>query len=112
MTYRLGMIAAWLLCVVASLVALVWMLAAIVACSPRALSIAIGFDQVSNVTAGGDEDETFSSRCWRFRGDHPYRTLRWLIDGAFRLMGQKNHCRAACETEMAKASERLAELEL
>lgn len=59
---RLGLVALWLLCLAASVVASVWMLLAALAGSNRAWSLAIAHDQLANTAFGGDEDETISSR--------------------------------------------------
>lgn len=59
---RLGLVALWLLCLLASVVASVWMLLAALAGSSRAWSLAIAHDQLANTAFGGDEDETISSR--------------------------------------------------
>lgn len=85
----------WLLCLLAAIVSLAWQLVAIFGSPRRALRIAVGFDQTANAAFGGDEDETISSRCWRYREEQPYRTLRRLIDAAFGLAGEKNHCLSA-----------------
>lgn len=98
MRYRAGLLLIWLLCAVAALVAHVWMLAAICAGSRRAWKIGIGFDQLANTAFGGDEDETISSRCWRYRDEQPYKTLRWLLDAGF----GDGHCESAREAEMAR----------
>ena len=92
MKARLALIVLWLLCLLAAVVGLVWMAIAILPGSPRAWNIAIGFDQTANATAGGDPDETISARCWRYRTEQPYRTLRLLIDAAFGLIGDREHC--------------------
>lgn len=49
--------------------ALLWMLVAIIFApdGQRAWHIAIALDQLGNATAGGNEDETISSRAGRFR---------------------------------------------
>lgn len=59
---RLGLVALWLLCLAASVVASVWMLLAALAGSNRAWSLAIAHDQLANTAFGGNEDETISSR--------------------------------------------------
>lgn len=96
---RSSILLLWLVCQVASLIAAVWMLCAIIAGSPRAWRIAIGHDQLANATFGGDEDETISSRCWRYRADPGYarwvRIINWLA-------GDPDHCKAAFESEEAK----------
>ncbi|MBI5922549.1 MAG: hypothetical protein HY847_13020 [Betaproteobacteria bacterium] len=50
-------------------------------------------------TLGGDEDETISSRCWRYR-EEPYyaiwvKRINWLFD-------DPDHCRDAFENEKVK----------
>lgn|SRR5690554_2688923 len=66
----------------------------------RAWRLAVAFDQLGNTAAGGSEDETFSSRCWRNRHVARYAALVWLIDWIFlRLAGEVNHCRNAFEAE-------------
>lgn len=95
MKTRLALLVIWLLCALAAVVGLVWMLIATLAGSRRAWKIAIGFDQMGNVVAGGDEDETISARCWRLRDEQPYGTLYVLIDAAF----GDGHC---CESFYAE----------
>lgn len=107
MTRRLGLAAIWLLCLAAAMVSLVWMAAAIIAGSGRAWRLAVGFDQMANTAAGGDEDETISSRAWRYRAEQPYRALQAVVDWAAALAGEPDHCRAAYEMELAKARGRL-----
>lgn len=89
----------WFLCQAASLVAAAWMLCAIISGSPRAWRIALGNDQLANATFGGDEDESISSRCWRYRTDPSYaawvKRINWLFD-------DPNHCQNAFEDEEAK----------
>lgn len=91
----------WLLCLLAAVVSLAWQFVAIFG-SPRALDIAVGFDQMANATFGGDEDETISSRCWRYRDEQPYRALRKLVDTAFALAGESDHCENAFRSELSK----------
>lgn len=106
--YTAGMVAIWCLCLVAGLIALAWMAAGIVTRSPRAWRLAVSFDQLGNVVAGGDEDETISARCWRYRAEQPYKALRVAIDGCAALAGEVNHCESAYVTEMIKSQARLA----
>jgi hypothetical protein len=89
----------WLLCLLAAVVSLAWQFVAIFGSPRRALRIAIGFDQTANAAFGGDEDETISSRCWRYRAEQPYRTLQRGIDWLF---GDPEHCRKAFEEERRK----------
>lgn len=65
----------WLLCVAVAVVSLLWMPVAAAFGSRRARHIAVGYDQLGNAAAGGDEDEVFSARCWRCRDRAPYRWL-------------------------------------
>jgi hypothetical protein len=86
---RLGLLAIVLLCQLAHLVASLWMVAAIVAGSGRAWSIAIGYDQLANTATGGNVDETISSRANRARKEKRAwgcilcRLLDWI---------DKDHC--------------------
>ncbi len=89
----------WLLCLAAAIVSLAWQLVAIIGSPRRSLRIAVGFDQTANAAFGGDEDETISSRCWRYREEHPYKTLQRVIDWLF---GDPEHCRKAYEDERQK----------
>jgi len=102
MKTRLAMVLIWVLCALAAAVGLVWMALAILTGSPRALDIAVGFDQMANATFGGDEDETISSRCWRYRDEQPYRALRKLVDTAFALAGDSDHCEKSYRAEMER----------
>lgn len=92
----------WLLCLLAAVVSLAWQFVAIFGSPRRALRIAIGFDQTANAAFGGDEDETISSRCWRYRDEQPYRALRKLVDTAFALAGDSDHCENAFRSELSK----------
>ncbi len=100
---RLALALLWLLCALCALIALVWMACAIVAGSQRARHIALGFDRLGNATAGGDDGEYISSRCWRYRVEQPYRVLRALIDWVFSLGGESGHCLASYEGEQRRA---------
>jgi hypothetical protein len=62
---RLILLAFWLLCQFAHLVASAWMLAAILGGSRRALDIALAYDRVANVATGGNGLETISRRAAR-----------------------------------------------
>lgn len=110
MKSRLALAILWPLCLLAAVVGLAWMLAAMLTNSQRAWAIAVGFDQVGNATTGGDPDETISSRCWRYRTEQPYRALRGLIDFAFGLAGDREHCKRAFIKEHADAIRRAAPL--
>lgn len=86
---RAGMLAIWLICQLAHLLASAWMLLAILWGSDRAWTIAIGYDQLANATTGGSEDETISSRANRMRKEGRLwgcvlcRVLDWI---------DPNHC--------------------
>lgn len=59
----------------------------------RAWKIAVSEDQLFNVSMGGHEDETFSSRCYRDRHKPKYKMLKGVLDWAFfNLTGEENHC--------------------
>jgi len=96
----------WLLCAFAGIASLFLMLAsAIFGTGHKAWRMAVSFDQLCNTATGGDEDETMSSRCWRYRDRQPYGTLRRWIDEAFLwLAGEQDHCRSAFEAERLKRS--------
>lgn len=82
----------WQVCVIAGVVALLWMFLAGLAGSGRAWRIAVGFDQVANAAFGGDEDETISARCWRNRAEPHYSALVQLIN---MLFNDRGHCESA-----------------
>jgi len=65
--HRLSMLAIWLLCQIAAVIASVWMLAAALAGSRRAWTLAVAHDQLANAAFGGHEDETLSSRAGKPR---------------------------------------------
>lgn len=79
----------WQVCVIAGVVALLWMFLAACAGSPRAWRIALGFDQLANATFGGDEDETISARCWRLREGPLHSALVQVINF---LANDPKHC--------------------
>lgn len=71
----------------------------------RLLNLLIALDQLVYVllTLGhGSPDETISSRCWRYRDEQPYRALRKLVDTAFALAGESDHCENAFRSELSK----------
>ncbi len=86
---KLKLILLWQLCGIAGVIALLWMFCAICAGSGRAKRIAVGFDQTGNAALGGDEDETISARCWRYRADRKYSRLVQIIDYLF---DDPKHC--------------------
>lgn len=66
----------------------------------RGWKIAVAKDQLGNVSAGGHEDETFSSRCWRMRHVKRYQIAMRLIDWIFlKLEKEPDHCKNAYEKE-------------
>lgn len=69
MKQRVILLALWLLCQVAHVVAATWMLCAVLAGSPRAWRLAVSYDQLANAATGGDPDETISSRANRGRSE-------------------------------------------
>lgn len=89
MTGILKLILLWNICVIAGVVALLWMFLACFAGSGRAWRIAVGFDHLANAAFGGDEDETISARCWRYRDEPHYSALVQLINF---LAGDARHC--------------------
>lgn len=90
-------------CVVLIPLCLGWMWLALVMGSPRGPRLALGWDQLANVMAGGDEDESISSRCWRYRADVPYCWLQPAIDWvALQAFGDTDHCRRAALSEISR----------
>ena len=87
MKVRIALLALWLLCQLANVVACVWMLLAALAGSSRAWRLAVSYDQLANTAFGGDEDETISSRAskaaatGRRWGCVLCRLLDWLDPG-------------------------------
>lgn len=64
---RLSLFAIWIICILCAVVSLLWMAVAIAVDSPRALTIALGFDRTGNATSGGQDGEYLSSRANRAR---------------------------------------------
>lgn len=64
------------------------------------LQVLLAIDQLLNSLLGGWSDETISARAWRL---HQFRRrwhfARMVIDGAFRLIGQRSHCQDAFISE-------------
>ena len=87
MKVRIALLALWLLCQLANVIACVWMLLAALAGSPRAWRLAVSYDQLANTAFGGDEDETISSRAGKASvsgrrwGCVLCRLLDWLDPG-------------------------------
>lgn len=94
----------WLACLAVSLWSLAAIpLSAVFGSGARGWRLAVGFDQLGNVAAGGDEDEVFSSRCWRMRDKAIYGRLVKFIDWLFFVLdGQANHCLNAWIEEQKK----------
>lgn len=77
----------------------------------RGWRIAIAYDQLGNTSAGGHEDETFSSRCWRMRHVKRYQIAMRLIDWVFlKLEKESDHCKAAYEKERLACGNRFGGL--
>lgn len=55
----------WLLCVLAAVVSLVWMLCSLVLNGKRFMRIAVGFDCTSSADFGGDGYTTISKRAYQ-----------------------------------------------
>lgn len=106
MKYRVLMLVLWLLCILASLVALLWMLLAAIAGHKRAEHLAFGFDQTANVAFGGHWDEKISSRAWRERkNSKKWHYLRIAIDALFFF--DPKHCETSYEKDIAEAARTL-----
>lgn len=91
---------ALLACLIVSTWALLALITAGVMRSSRTRRLLVAFDQLGNTAAGGDEDETFSARCWRNRERAPYGRLVTFIDWLFlRLTSESGHCEKAYERE-------------
>ena len=97
MRQRLILLGLWVLCIGVCLIALAWMLAAIVAGSARAWVLAVAHDQLGNAATGGSEDETVSSRAHRARlaGRRWGCVLCRMLDAL-----DPDHCRKSYEDEV------------
>lgn len=86
-----------LLCVVVSIWAMVAMiLSALTNTGRRGWQLAVAFDRLGNVAAGGSGLETFSARCWRRRDTRRYALLVRVIDWIFlRFADERHHCENA-----------------
>lgn len=75
----------------------------------RAWKLLVSLDQTLNTVFGGDEDETFSSRCHREGKTKPkYKHLEEFIDFLFFILrGELSHCRNAYHHELEKAKKKL-----
>jgi len=99
MIERLRLMAVSVLCMAAMVLAVVWFVFAVVGSPRRAWRIAVGFDQIANAAFGGDEDETISARCWRYRADPWYSAAVQIINLMF---FDAHHCERAYLSERAK----------
>lgn len=88
-----------LACVLVAVIALGWMLGAILGNSSRAWRLAVSYDQLANTVLGGSEDETISSRA----GKAARKGKRWgcvlckVLDWF-----QPNHCELSIEPDRGK----------
>lgn len=75
----------------------------------RAWKLLVSLDQTLNTVFGGDEDETFSSRCHREGKTKPkYKQLEEFIDFLFWVLrGEIGHCMNAYHHELEKAKKKL-----
>jgi hypothetical protein len=64
---RVRLFSIWLVCVLCVVSAFPLMLVSILVGSPRAWTIAKGFDRVGNASTGGDDSEYMSARAQRVR---------------------------------------------
>lgn len=98
-------ILAWLLIVLACALIGIWALAAMAISAAfrhgrRGWQLAVAFDRLGNVAAGGSGFETISARCWRERSAPKYARLVRAIDWVFlTFAGEENHCETSWETE-------------
>lgn len=67
MKQKLTLLGIWVVCLAAGIVSIVWMLIAIFSGSPRAWTIALGFDRTGNAAFGGSDGEYLSARANRAR---------------------------------------------
>lgn len=96
MRSRFIMFCIFLLCQLASFVAAVWMLLAIVSGSARAWTLAKSYDQLANAAFGGHEDELISSRAGKAhkRGEKWACVLCKLLHKI-----DPNHCEKSIEID-------------
>lgn len=92
----------WFACLAASVLTLVVIpLSVIFGSGHKAWSLAISYDQLGNVHAGGYVDEMISAKAWRVRDRR-----RWVsaaIDWVFeRAAGELNHCQRAYDSELRR----------
>lgn len=100
MKQRMLMAGLWVLCALVCVIALVWMLLAIVVGSTRAWVLAIAHDQLANAATGGSVDETISSRAHRARkvGRRWGCVLCKVLDAL-----DPDHCANAYKTELHRS---------
>lgn len=67
MKAKLALFGIWLVCLAAGLISILWMLVAVFSGSPRAWTIALGFDRTGNAAFGGKDSEYLSARANRAR---------------------------------------------
>lgn len=96
---RLSMLAIWMLCQIAAIVASVWMLLSILTGGRRAWTLAVAHDQLANAAFGGHEDETISSRA----GKAARKGKRWACV-LCRLLDRLDpgHCEKSIEPDRGK----------
>ncbi|WP_204856411.1 MULTISPECIES: hypothetical protein [unclassified Pseudomonas] len=93
---RLTLLGLWAICVLASLLAGLWMLLAILVGSTRAWKLAIAYDQLANTALGGHEDETISSRAGKAaRAD---RRWGWVLCRFLDRLDSR-HCERSIELD-------------
>lgn len=99
MVMRLQLLALWLLCTLAGVLACAWMLVSALAGSSRAWRLAVAHDQLANVVFGGHEDETISSRA----GKAARRGRRWgCVLCRFLDQLDPDHCEKSIEHDRGK----------
>lgn len=104
----LQLLTLWLICVLASLVILLWMLIlAIGQRVNRCWNVSIAIDQAGGCCLpGGYPDETISARLWRegeMNGKHTWHWARIIVDAGAWLLGDSNHCQRSYQQELTGA---------
>lgn len=63
------------------------------------LAMLIALDQLANAILLGNEDDTISSRAWKakMKGRAWGHVAVAVIDAAFRILGQRDHCQSSAE---------------
>lgn len=68
-------------------------------------------DQLGNVSVGGYEGETFSSRCYRMRHNPKYLGYMNKIDTFFLVLAKEaDHCKNSYRKEVASCVERFRDI--